>query len=112
MIKKLYRYEVINYEDGPKISLDEYDVVKETPKGHWIAEKFFFWSDTFPKSEKDKWKWVPKEGSKVFARTTKTEALHDFECRKKRYRGIMQARLLELETVFDLLEDLKKKELK
>ena len=55
-------------------------------------------------------KWVPKEGINVYARTTKAEALHDFECRKKRYRNIMQARLLELETVFDLLEDLKKEE--
>lgn len=111
MVKELYRYDTVSYEDGPKIELHEYRMVKETPKGHWISYGLCFHSDVRP-LDYSLYKWVPKEGINVYARTTKAEALHDFECRKKRYRGILQARLLELETVFYLLEDLKKKELK
>ena len=101
MIKKLYRYEVINYEDGPKISLDEYEVVSETPKGHWIAERFFFWSDT--STTKDKWKWVANEGNKIFARATKKAALTDLKYRRSRYRRILKARLEETELVLAMI---------
>ena len=101
---KLYRYESANYADGIKICLHEYHVASETPKGHWISTAFHF-SDVPEDTDIRKDRWVQKEGANIFARTTRQAALHDFRCRKTRYKQIMEARLFELETIFDLLND-------
>jgi len=103
-MKLLYRYEDVSYESGPKIQLCEFYVAAETPKGHWISTNFYFTASELPANfPKDR--WVPKEGVNVYARTTKETALNDFKCRKIRHRNIMQSKLLELEMIFDLLND-------
>jgi len=100
---KLYRYESANREDGIKICLQEYYVASETPKGYWISTAFHF-SDVPEDTDIRRDRWVRKEGVNIFARTTRQAALHDFRCRKTRYKQIMEARLLELATIFDLLD--------
>jgi hypothetical protein len=54
----------------PKIILEEYDLIKETPKGYWIGQFFLpFQGEPFFK------KWVSKTATKRFAYPTKEEAL-------------------------------------
>lgn len=75
MTEKHYRYHDILYESGPKISLDEFNVIRHTPKGVWIAvygeEKF-----------------VLNGVGKRFSHATKRDALHSYLKRKERQANI------------------------
>jgi len=51
---------------NPKIVLEEYDVVKETPKGYWIG-----WGDR-------KYKFVLKTSKKKYAYPTKEGAMVNY----------------------------------
>lgn len=86
-MKKMYRYQDYFYgsEDNLsgeplpvcKISLDEYKVIKETPKGYWISFPYLSHIST------DWKKWVSKTSRKRFAYPTEEEALNNFIARRK-----------------------------
>lgn len=83
---KLYRYtkwcsdETLldwNQKSNVKLSLDEYNVIRNTQKGYviWVGSKE---------------KWISATGKKRFAYPTKEEALTNFIARTKRSIWIMK----------------------
>lgn len=89
-----YRYTDINTEDGPRIYLSRYPVIKETPKGVWL-------------NVYGSRKFVLKESRKRFACQTEAEALNSFIARKKRQQCILTAQLGYVEHVLDRAADMK-----
>lgn len=85
---KLYRYVNMDYGIGPKISLDSYLVIKETPCGYWIPK----WS-LISYIEGDPKRWVSKTSRKRFAYPTAEEAMINFKARKKRQILILTSQL-------------------
>lgn len=74
---KLYRYEDCKYSG---IRVLEFDVLKETPQGYWIAAGF------------DK-KWVSNNGRKRYAYPTPHDALSSYVARKRRQTELLDAQL-------------------
>lgn len=90
---KLYRYssrwKISFWRDLETVDVwcDEYEVIKETRCGYWIAD---YPQKDPDKAIKDKWtwtKWVSKGGKKRYAYPTKEEALESFIIRKHRQVG-------------------------
>ena len=83
-----YRYNIVHYASmndyegvsrrfdfpNPSVVLTTYDLIKETPKGHWISLGGLY--------ETGK-RWVSKTSKKRFAYPTKKEALMSFIKRQK-----------------------------
>lgn len=74
-----YRYELINYESGPKLLIRELYLRKETPKGYWIGEKY---SSTR--------RWVSKTSRKRYAYPTKEAAFVNYIKRTERRELILK----------------------
>lgn len=100
-----YRYEAIEYAstniDGeytsykipnPKVVLRTYNVLRETPKGHWIEYGL-------PSS---KGKWVSKTSKKRYAYPTKIEALDNFIKRTEWRVAILKYQLWSCEISVNL----------
>lgn len=105
---KFYRYVDIQFTDGPHISLDVYEGVKQTPKGWWIVFEGYCAKDL---GKKWCWKkWVSDSTYKKFACPSKEEALVSFKARKQRQRRIYEARLDQVRQVLAQLETFKIKE--
>ena len=100
---KFYRYEDVHYEDGPRIQLYEFDLLRETPKGYWIIPKYTL----FDVEEEEDKIWVSKTARKRYAYPTKEEALEGFYHRKRRYAEILRSRLSATEYVLDMIEDMR-----
>lgn len=93
-----YRYEYREYASvdefgdyvspafpDPKIILEKYDLIKETPKGYWIGQFFLpFQGDPFFK------KWVSKTATKRYAYPTKEEALTNLIKRTEKRQKILE----------------------
>lgn len=73
-----YRYDSHNQD----IVLNEYQLIKETPKGYWINVYYNEFN-----------KWVSKTSIKRYAYPTKKEALNSFIQRKIRQQGILKNQL-------------------
>lgn len=86
----LYRYERGGIEsDGgfvynPRIYLNDYMVVSETPQGYWINE----WG---------KKRWVSKTSKKRYAYPTKEEAMENFTKRTARCIKLLRGQLKRAE---------------
>lgn len=89
-----YRYILVQYvtkdSDGeyieskhpsPTLTLIEYNLISETPKGYWIGSFGY------------KEKWIPKISRKRFAYPTKKEALHNFVKRTEKRIKILDFQL-------------------
>ena len=94
----LYRYDSIYYESGPRVDLEEFDMVKETLCGWWIKQAGIHYD--YGK------KWVSKTAKKRHAYPTKEEALISFKARKKRQISILKARLSGAEYELDIANDI------
>ena len=92
---KAYRYEDHLYGSGDgsfedpyrsfvRVELSEYEVVKETPKGYWVAY------DSFSGTPRH---FVRRDARKHFALLTKEEALESFKKRKERQIRLLKSRL-------------------
>lgn len=81
---KFYRYYQYSTQGTIRVALSEFVMIKETPKGYWIAYK------EINPSEK---KWVSKKARKRFAYPTKEQALQSFICRKNRQISILNNQL-------------------
>lgn len=97
---KFYRYEAREYAvldyDGeyvtssipnPRLEVQEYELVKETPKGYWIG--------LYVKQyDKPYWKkWIPKKSRSRYAYPTKEEALENYIKRTERRISILKRQL-------------------
>jgi hypothetical protein len=97
MAMKFYRYELVQYAakdlDGeyinstfpnPTLTLCEYDLISETPKGYWIG---------FSGGMKLKYKWVSKTAKKRFAYPSKKDAMTNFIRRTEKRIKILNYQL-------------------
>jgi hypothetical protein len=98
---KFYRYQAVQYAQldsytgeyvsspfpNPQLELNEYVLLKETPKGYWIGYGSL---DVGNYSWK---KWVSKTTRKRFAYPTKKEALINYIKRTERRIGILENHL-------------------
>jgi len=73
-IKYLYRYILEHWQGAAKLTLQEYEILRETPKGVWIN---IGWNRE---------KWVSNYANKRFAQPSKREALKHY-IRRKIYRN-------------------------
>lgn len=88
-VTTMYRYEagliqgfdVLQYRD---LKLQEYPVIKETPKGYWINT-----SQDWKINYQGK-KWVPKNAVRAFAFPTKEQALKSYQFRNLRRIAFLQ----------------------
>lgn len=102
-MNKLYRIELTRWSlgvdqfDDPlpgctySLDVEEYRVIKETPKGAWIHYGF------------DK-KFVKLDARKRFACPTIEEAAESFKARKRRQIKILKANLNEAEVALKLID--------
>jgi hypothetical protein len=60
------------------LNLNEYDLIKETPKGYWIGTGFYYK------------KWIPKTSKKRFVYPTKEEALYNYMKRTEKRIKILE----------------------
>lgn len=100
---KFYRYETVEYSESdigipnPTLVLREFNLFKETPKGHWIGCGLHI-----PGSLRGKAFWVSKTSKKRYAYPTKAEALNNFIRRKKRQKGILKYQLSSCQAALEL----------
>lgn len=93
---KFYRYEIVAYEDGPRIFLWKFNLVKETPKGYWIS---------MGKNDyKSKDRWVSKTSKKRYAYPTLEEAKVSFRARTKRRISILEAQVRHCQLALGIFE--------
>lgn len=75
-----------------KLELEEYNLVRETPKGYWIGLYLN------PQYGEPFWKkWIPKESRKRFAYPTKEEALENYKKRTEKRIKILKSQISECE---------------
>ena len=92
---KLYRYKDFVYADCTiHISLQEYPILRKTPKGFWIkiGEHLEMDEDATPQKVPDE-KWVSASSKKRYAYPTKAAALHNLICRRQSQIDIMSSRI-------------------
>lgn len=93
-----------NYSNT-KLELEEFDLIKETPKGYWIGLYLNpYYDDPFWK------KWIPKESKKRFAYPTKEEALENYIKRTESRIKILKSQIMESETGLRRAKELKEKQ--
>jgi len=110
---KFYRYVIRRYAsmhseesfiNNTKLKLEEYDLVKETPKGYWIGMYFNpYYDEPFWK------KWIPKKSKKRFAYPTKEEALENYIKRTEKRLKILNAQIWDCKEGLNLAKNLKEK---
>lgn len=114
-IQKFYRYEISVVSTGSssfngdydfiksntkvKLTLLEFNLFKETPKGYWIGYGSL-------QSLHSPEKWVSKTSKKRYAYPTKKEALNNFIKRTKRRYSILQSQLNVCEDGLKLAKDI------
>lgn len=103
-IMKFYRYSSIRDENGPKLLLEIFELIKETPCGYWIKDR----PSVFVFDERKR--WVSKTAKKRYAYPTKMEAMISFKMRRLRQIAILKSRLLDAEWELDLIKEIIKKE--
>ena len=87
-----YRY--VNCNDS--IGLEEYELVKKTPRGSWIKPKGL----VIYTSKRPKWvKFVLDDSNKKFAWLTIEEARNSFLKRKKRQKELLESQLSIVEQI-------------
>lgn len=82
-----YRYESQIFNYGVHIVCYEYKVIKETPKGVWIANEYY---------DGDTWCWkkfILNNAKKQWACDSKAKALYSFIRRKERQISILTQQL-------------------
>lgn len=105
-IKEFYRFnEICNGYSNWRLNKETFYLLRETPKGYWIARKGY----TLGKcSFKPTWEsaiWVSKTASKRYAYPTEEEALSGFFYRKNRQVKILKSQLSKAEAGLKLAKD-------
>ena len=97
---KFYRYVEVNYESGPSLFINDYELLRETPKGYWIIDTIWEHHESVEIYKK----WVSKTARKRFAYPTKKEALENFKARKQRQIHILTYQLSDAKKALMLAE--------
>lgn len=116
-VQYLYRYNEIHVSLGcdywgdplpghkVEIWLEEYPIVKRTPKGVWIN----LYSHIYPVPLEPSWtdgkKFVNLEARKKYACLTKEEALESFKARKRKQINILKGQLKDAEQALKIAEN-------
>ena len=79
-----------------RVICNEYELVKETPKGYWITTEYYIYN-----------KWVSKTSKKRFAYSTKEEALTNFRLRSEKYLSILEPRVRDLKDALRQINNFK-----
>ena len=104
-----YRLAPCIYKNG--IKYEELTMIKETPKGYWLA--YGNVSENFIKQaleSKEPWRsfgfiWVSKTAKKRYAYPTKEEARESFIIRSRKYIQILKSRLENRKMLLKMAED-------
>lgn len=99
---KLYRFTDPDF--SWKLHREDFEVVKETPKGYWIFGWFYMGTHMNGTYEERK-KWVPKEGRNLFAFDTIEKALFNYRKRKEKQIYFLKNRLVEAEKNLEACDD-------
>jgi len=83
----LYRYRTVNTAIGVKLSIEEFQIVKHTPKGIWITPKNMSFDKRF----------VLLKARKKYAHFTQEEALESFVARTSRRVQLLKNQLANSE---------------
>ena len=101
-----------SYGSVAKIRLNEYKLVRVTPRGYWIIEDIHIWngeiSDYNMKHSK---KWIPKKSRKRYAYPTKEEAIESFMIRMSCWKQHLESKHRFVERSI-MLGDIEKQKLK
>ena len=90
----LYRYTNI----GANIYLNQFKVLRKTPKGFWIRDVFHNNRPDHPRRHE---RWVSDYSKKRFAYPTKKQAWGSFIKRKQRHLAILRAKVRDIETLLE-----------
>lgn len=96
-----YRYDQIEFYDRPGLRESTFQLIKETPCGHWIRSIFPF--NTY--SALHEKRWVSKTARKRFAYPTREEALYNFIARKLRQISMLNYQLERAAQAWELAEE-------
>jgi len=96
-----YRYVEKNndYDRGIDVVCIEMPVVKETPKGHWVSNRYHISTEGVKK-------WVSKTSKKRWVYPTKKQALFSFIRRKKNQIRILENRLGITKSALSIAENM------
>lgn len=83
------------YNDDVSVVLEEYSLLKETPKGYWITDTWGVWK-----------KWISKTSRKRFAYPTKEEALISFRIRTTRRATYLERDLRDVDKALKIAENI------
>ena len=113
--KTFFRYRIVEYGytdingelispsiPNPTIILDEYNLIKETPKGYWIGYGEYGNPNVFQSLNK----WVSKTSKKRYAYPTKEDALNNFIKRNERRIKILQRQLTCCQIAVDIAKSM------
>jgi len=91
-----YRYDSYPvYESRVRVYESQFKLLKETPCGYWIVDRYYrdelvHWTGSVKK-------WVSKTSRKRFAYPTKEEAMTSFKARKNRQISILKYQIKNAE---------------
>ena len=80
------------------IDVEEFTLVKETPKGYWIKHKWDHFNDHK--------RWVSKTARKRHAYPAKDEAWVNFKARKSKQQKILKNQLSRVEATCNHIKDM------
>jgi len=79
---KFYRYADEQNSAGVQVTVEEYELIRETRKGYWIVSKYVA---AYSKDVQNKYKrWVSKTTRKRYAYPSRLEAINNYIRRKER----------------------------
>lgn len=84
------------------ISIHKYEVIRHTPQGAWVRYGGPYGDDP---------RWVSRTGLRSPVKPTKEEAVEHLLHRQKKYLGILQRKVREVETLLEHFEIAKEKAL-
>lgn len=85
-----------------QLRVDEYRLVRETPKGYWIIDADWYRGDADLTEEYKK--WISKSSRKRFAYPTKELALTNYIKRTARYLKILQTNITNAKIGYNLAQ--------
>jgi len=105
--KYLYRYTYIRHEyNQVSICNHEYLILKETECGYWIMFDIMFGIPRMLDYNSVNKRWVPKDGIRIFARSTKKDALESLKRRCLKHLKIMESEKITVKNVLFKVEDM------
>jgi len=107
-VNQLYRLNDVLDEDGVKIRVETFIVVKETPCGKWVKSQYAPTWLEFAELKKRKFlKWISNTSSKKHCYANIGDAINSFHRRKLRQVGHLKYKLEQAEVSLAAIESIK-----